>query len=284
MSGVVVLQSDFGMDSGLVASMHGVCRRIDSTLVVEDLTHMIAAFDIESAARILHYTMPCWPEGTVFVSVVDPGVGTDRRPCVARTANGFFVVTPDNGTLAFVKRYYGIDEVRQIDTSVHYFTGVERIDVFHGRDVFAYCAALLAAGRVSFEEVGPTYPVDEVVGFVLPEHRIERGRALGTAFSENGNCEDGFGVLMTNIPNRDFRASDFRFGDEVCIRLADEGGRNVVETPVVFERSFGHVPYGEPILYPEVNTFLGLALNRGNFCMRYGIESGKRYSLEIRKV
>ena len=281
MNGIVVLQSDFGIDSGLVSSMHGVCRTIDPGLVVEDLTHLIPAFNIETASRTLHYTMPCWPTGTTFVSIVDPGVGTARRPCAAKTTNGYYLITPDNGTLTFPYRYFGIEEVREIDTSVHYFSGVEHTDVFHGRDVFAYCAARLACGQISFEEVGPRYPVEDVILFALPECLIEAGYARGVAYSENQNPEDGFGVLMTNIPVKEFRACGFTFGDTVRVRLTDSGGRFVMEGTPLYERSFGYVPQSEPIVYPEVNTFLGLALNKDNFCARYGIAGGEAYKLEI---
>ena len=80
MKKLIVLQSDFGIDSGLVASMHGVCKSVDMNLEIHDLTHLIPPFSIASASEFLHYTILCWPKETVFVSVVDPGVGTDRKP------------------------------------------------------------------------------------------------------------------------------------------------------------------------------------------------------------
>lgn len=79
------MQSDFGLDSGLVVSMHGVCKRVDNDLCVSDITHRIRPFDIRQASDTLQYTMPCWPERTVFVSVVDPEVGTSRAACIAKT-------------------------------------------------------------------------------------------------------------------------------------------------------------------------------------------------------
>lgn len=98
------MQSDFGIDSGLVACMHGMCRLVDSELETQDITHLIPAFDIEAASYCLQYTVPFWPDGTVFVSVVDPGVGTSRKASVAKLKNGSYVVTPDNGTLTYLKK------------------------------------------------------------------------------------------------------------------------------------------------------------------------------------
>ena len=99
MKPAIVMQSDFGIDSGLVACMHGICKMIDPQLETYDITHQIPAFQIREASYCLQYTVPCWPSGTVFVSVVDPGVGTSRRASVAKLKNGSYVVTPDNGTL-----------------------------------------------------------------------------------------------------------------------------------------------------------------------------------------
>jgi S-adenosylmethionine hydrolase len=110
--------------------------------------------------------MPFWPEGTVFVSVCDPGVGTPRKASVAKTSNGYYIVTPDNGTLAPVMDSCGIDEIREIDQTINRYHGNEWSDksnIFHGRDIFAYCGARVAAGVISFEEVGKAYPVSEIV-------------------------------------------------------------------------------------------------------------------------
>lgn len=277
----VVMQSDFGIDSGLVASMHGVCKRVDPTLEIHDLTHLVPPFDITAASEYLQYTIPCWPEGTVFVSVVDPGVGTDRRACVAKTKNGYYIVTPDNGTLTMVQEFYGIKEVRQIDESRHYYHGAEFVNIFHGRDMFAYCAAKLAAGIITFEEVGPAYPVEEIVRHKLYPHEVGDGVVRGVAFGTSGNHENGFGILATNIPNRAFVETGISFGQKVHVRLTLDGAV-AYEADMVYHKAFGFVPVGAPILYQEMNSFLGIALNQGNFCRTYAIQGGSVYDLEIR--
>ena len=98
----LVLQTDFGLADGSVAAMKGVALTIEPRLVIHDLTHQIPPYDIREAALRLRQTIPWWPQGTVFVSVVDPGVGTERRAVVVRTRSGHYVVTPDNGTLTWV--------------------------------------------------------------------------------------------------------------------------------------------------------------------------------------
>ena len=115
MKPAIVMQSDFGIDSGLVACMHGICKMIDPQLETYDITHQIPAFQIREASYCLQYTVPCWPSGTVFVSVVDPGVGTSRRASVAKLKNGSYVVTPDNGTLTFLHDMIGVEKIREID-------------------------------------------------------------------------------------------------------------------------------------------------------------------------
>lgn len=158
------MQTDFG--SGGSGAMAGICKLVDRNVRVYNITHEVPKFDVRAAGRNLTEVIPYWPEGTVFVSVVDPGVGTARKACVARTANGCYVVTPDNGCLAEIDEKIGIDSVREIDQSVNRYKGNEwsqKSDIFHGRDVFAYCAARIAAGVISFEETGPEYPKDQIV-------------------------------------------------------------------------------------------------------------------------
>lgn len=162
--GYVVIQTDFGR--GGSGAMAGVCKLVDRSVRVYNITHEVPKFDVVAAGHNLTEVIPYWPEGTVFVSVVDPGVGTARKACVALTENGRYVVTPDNGCLEEIRNTYGIAAVREIDQSVNRYKGNEwslKSDIFHGRDVFAYCGARLANGKISFPEVGPEYPVGDIV-------------------------------------------------------------------------------------------------------------------------
>ena len=150
----VVFQSDFGTSDGAVSAMKGVAYEVDSELALFDLTHDIESYNIWEGAYRLFQTASYWPTGTVFVSVVDPGVGTDRKSVVMKTNSGHYFVTPDNGTLTLVAEQLGVAAVREIDEAVNRRTNSEGSYTFHGRDVYAYTAARLAAGKISFEEVG----------------------------------------------------------------------------------------------------------------------------------
>ena len=140
-SSALVFQSDFGEKDGAVASMRGVAYGVSPELKIFDLTHEIPTFDIWAAAYRLNQVASYWPEGTVFVSVVDPGVGTDRRSVVLKTKSGHYFVTPDNGTLTLVADELGIAGVREIDEAVNRLKNSEKSYTFHGRDVYAYTGA-----------------------------------------------------------------------------------------------------------------------------------------------
>ena len=147
--------------------MAGVCKIVDKSLKVYNITHEVPKFNVKAAGNNLAEVLPYWPKGTVFVSVIDPGVGTERKASVAETQNGYYIVTPDNGCLSEIAVQYGIKAIREIDQSINRYKGNQwsvKSDIFHGRDIFAYCGARLAASIISFEEVGPEYPIDEIVG------------------------------------------------------------------------------------------------------------------------
>ena len=164
MMGYIVLQTDFG--GGPSAPMTGMCKLVSRDLKVYDLTHNVPKFNVRAAGENIADVIPFWPEGTVFVSVCDPGVGTPRKASVAETLNGYYIVTPDNGTLTPILEKFGIKAIREIDQRINRFHGnawSSKSDIFHGRDIFAYCGARLAAGVICFEEVGPAYPVEEII-------------------------------------------------------------------------------------------------------------------------
>ena len=277
----VVMQSDFGIDNGLVASMHGVCRKVDPSLDVSDITHLIKPFDIVAASKTLFSCMTCWPAGTVFVSVVDPGVGTARKACIAKTKNGYYISTPDNGALTMIELFYGLESVREIDENTNRYMETEFVNIFHGRDLFAYCAAKLASGAISFEEVGPEYPLSQVVRHEIPPYEIGEGFAKGVVTS--GSKEEDFGIVSLSIPNAAFHKTGIACGDHVNICICTEE-TVVYEERVLYGRTFGDVPVGEPVLHDETASYLGLALNMDNFAEKHGIESQYAYSVTITKV
>src|SRR5215831_1931629 len=116
---IVVFQTDYGLKDGAVSAMKGVAMSVSPDLKLFDLTHEIPAYNIWEGAYRLQQTVPYWPPGTVFVSVVDPGVGSARKSVVMKTNTGQFIVTPDNGTLTLIAESLGIAEIREIDEAVN---------------------------------------------------------------------------------------------------------------------------------------------------------------------
>lgn len=151
----LVFMSDFGQEDGAVSAMKGVAFSVSHKIRIFDVTHEISPFNIYEAANRLQQVVRYWPRGTVFVSIIDPGVGSDRKSIVLKTKSGHYFVTPDNGTVTLVADALGIDEVREIDETRNRLPGSETSYTFHGRDVYAYTGARLAAEVIAFEEVGP---------------------------------------------------------------------------------------------------------------------------------
>ena len=275
----IILQTDFGTGSVSVAAMHGVCLSVNNDLKVHDGNHAVPEFDVLSASASLIYLLPYWPKGSVFVSVVDPGVGTSRRSCVALTETGQYIVTPDNGTLTYIEEMFGIKEVRQIDESVNRLKGSEDVFIFHGRDVYAYCAARLAAGVITYEEVGPVYPVEEIV-------RAEYIRPAKTADEVSGMiCEatEHFGLVGTNIPFGWLKEAGMNYGDEVEVIITRKDEK-VLEKKMKLVETFGKVAVGEPLVFSSESRTVMLAINRGNATLEYGLSYGPEWKMTVRKL
>ena len=197
--GLMVFQTDFGVKDGAVSEMKGVACGVDPNLKLYDLTHEIPAFNIWEASYRLWQTAPYWPTGTVFVSVVDPGVGTNRKSVVAHTKTGQYVVTPDNGTLTMVAEKMGIDAMREIDETKNRRAGSEASYTFHGRDVYAYTGARLAAGVISFDGVGPELDPAKIVK--IPYERATLARARVDIPTEPNGVRGSIPVLDPQYGN-----------------------------------------------------------------------------------
>jgi S-adenosylmethionine hydrolase len=278
MKPILVFQTDFTYKEGAVCAMYGVVKSVDRELEIIDGTHEIPQYDIWSASYRLAQSMRFWPEGTIFVSVVDPGVGTARRACVARTADGYFVVTPDNGTLTHLKHEAGILSVREIDETVNRLRSknTEGVSVFHGRDLFGYCAAKLASGIITYEQVGPEYSPDEIVLLPVTQPELKDGRVHGN-FEIN---DPNFGNLWTNIPLALFTQAGFGYGDHLRVVIR-HAGETVFDRRVLFQRSFGFAQKGEVIVYNNELMKVSLAISQGNFCQTYRLEYGPEWQVEF---
>ena len=276
----VVLMPDFGSDNMGTAAMEGVISSIDNELICTNLTHKIAPFDTWQASGALLYVVPFWPAGTVFVSVVDPGVGTYRRASVAKLRNGCYIVTPDNGTLTHLYYKIGIEAIREIDENVNRLKGTEGTSIFHGRDLFAYCAGKLAAGVIDFEGVGPEYSVSEVILHDTLFHAdVRSGCAKGLITEAMAH----FGNLNTNIPVDAFNEAGFQFGDMVHVTITHDNDVHF-DADVLYQKSFGFVKPGEPIVFNGSMLYVGIALNQGHFTNTYAIGAGESWKVRIIKV
>lgn len=277
---ILVFQTDFTYKEGAVCSMYGVVKSVDRSLEIMTGTHELPPFDTWCASYRLYQSMKFWPEGTVFVSVVDPGVGTPRKASVALTENGYYIVSPDNGSLTHVAAEFGISEVREIDESVNRLRGkdTEEVSIFHGRDLFAYCAARLASGIIDFRGVGPAYPTEEIVRHPILQPEIRAGEIRGI-FEIN---DPNFGNLWTNISLARFREAGFEFGDRINLRICEDGQERF-NRPLLFEKSFGFAPNGEPMIYNNELMKISLAVSRGSFSDAFDIGYGPEWSVEFRK-
>lgn len=274
----ILIQTDFGADHLSASAMVGVCRGVCPELPIYEATHMIRPFDVLNASDALMYNLPFWKE-TVFVSVVDPGVGTTRRSCAAKLRDGNFIVTPDNGTLTYVKQRWGIEEVREIDENVNRLRGSRDIHVFHGRDVYAYCAARLASGVISFEEVGPAYPVEEIVETPYPAPEIGPDGFLTGMVIE---ASEHFGLVNSNIPFSWLEQKGIRYGTPVDVEILKDG-ETVFSGTLAVERSFGYVAPGEALVMQSETGTVSLGENRGNFVTRHGLDFGRAWTIRLRR-
>ncbi len=279
MSGLLVLQSDFGLTDGAVAAMYGVALEVNKDLKLYSLTHEITPYHIWEASYRLYQSVEYWPAGTTFVSVVDPGVGTSRKSVVAKTVNGHYIVTPDNGTLTHLKCFVGIEEIREIEESKHRRENTECSYTFHGRDVYAYTGAKLASGLIEFEDVGTQLSVADIA-------ELEMGVITKTETSVKGSIDIldvRFGSLWTNITREDFLDLGFAFGEmiEVVIR---NGSTLVYNNRIVYGKSFGDVYVSEQIIYVNSLYRMAIAINQGNFAKAYSIGTGIHWTIEFKKI
>lgn len=271
----LVFQSDFGLKDGAVSAMKGVAFGVDSDLPIYDLTHEVPTYNVWEASYRLYQSAAYWPAGTVFVSVVDPGVGTVRKSVVLKTKSGHYYVTPDNGTLTLIAEHQGIAEIREIDEVVNRLAGSADSYTFHGRDVYAYTGARLAAGVISFEQVGPKLPAQVV--------RIDYQQADVISNRIYGNIpilDPQYGNVWTNIHRDLIKRAGINLGDTLCVAI-HEGDVLIHEDKLPYRASFGVVSVGEPLIYLNSLLNLSLALNQGSFAAKHGISSGAAWRIEV---
>jgi len=269
----LVLTTDFGLKDGAVSAMRGVAYTAAPDLVIADLTHEIPPYNIGEAAYRLQQTYSYWPEGTVFVTVVDPGVGSARKSIVAKTKSGFYFVGPDNGYLTLLNE--DIESVRIIDESTQRRQGSEQSYTFHGRDVYVLVGARLASGQVAFENVGPTLNQPIVL---LPNQKAEFKN--GELFGQIPVLDPNYGNVWTNIPKEIFRTS-FPKAKVFQVKIFDDS-RKVFEGEIPLVDTFAAVSKGKPLLYFNSLLNAAVALNQGSFAAQHKVGSGPKWTIRIK--
>ena len=276
---LLVLQSDFGLVDGAVSAMVGVALEESPTLKIHHLTHDITPYNIFEGSYRLFQTVNYWPEGTTFVSVVDPGVGSKRKSVVVKTIQNQYIVTPDNGTLSFIKKHVGIVAIREISEVENRRKNTEHSYTFHGRDVYAYTGAKLASGHITFEEVGPELDIEDIVEIPVVETIIENDSVRGAI----DILDVRFGSLWTSITREEFYTLKPRFNNRFEVTIYNND-MLVYQNQVTYGKSFADVRIGQPILY--INSFyrVGLAINQGSFAKAYNVGVGAQWSIEIKRI
>ena len=264
---IVVFMTDFGMLDDSVAICKGVMLSVDPQLHIVDLTHQVTPYSILDGARFLFGAAPYYPARTVFVAVVDPGVGSARRAVVVKSKRGQFFVLPDNGLITLIADRDGIEGVHEI-TSPDWMIGAALSSTFHGRDIFSPVGAHLARGE-DWTRVGPEIAVDTLVRLSFAPVKIDQLGLHGEVIATDGP----FGNLVTNIVGADLVKLGYKRGDTVEVSIAT----TVLSVP--FVRTFSDVGRNRPLLYIDSRGNVGLAINQGNFAAAYRIKPPAHISI-----
>lgn len=278
----LVFASDFGEIDGAVSAMKGVALGIEPSLSVHDLTHLITPFSIWEGAYRIAASAPSWPRGTVFVCVVDPGVGTDRAPIVLRTREDRIFVGPDNGLFTVIADREGVAEVRVIDVARHQ-RGSASSHTFHGRDLFAVVGASLAGGRLSFAAVGEPLGRDPVrLPILAPERSLDQD---GTPILRGSVTvlDARYGNVWTNLPEALLTALAIGTGDSLAVTIREDDAVRF-DGVIPFVSTFGDVAEGAPLAYLNSDLELAFAIHLGSFAEAHAIAAGPRWSVEVEKV
>lgn len=273
----VVFQTDFGLKDGAVSAMKGVAMGVNPNVRLFDLTHEIPAYNIWEAAYRLEQTAPYWPKGTVFVSVVDPGVGTERKSVVLKTKSGHYFVGPDNGSFTLIAESLGIQEVHEIDEALNRRRNSQSSYTFHGRDVYAYTAARLAAGVITLAQVGKRLP-NEVVKIPFQKPVLEGNTIVGNI----PILDVQYGNIWTNISADLFKKLNIAAGQKVKITVW-QNDKLIFNGEMPFANTFGEVPEGQPMAYLNSLMNLSFALNMGDFSSKYGVKSGPEWKVKVER-
>ena len=253
---MITLTSDFGLKDPYVAEMKAAILTINSKATIIDITHEVEKFKIRQAAFVLASAVPYFPEDTVHLAVVDPGVGTQRRAIIVKAKKTLFV-GPDNGILVLAAQKQGIERVHELTNPKFMLSKIS--NTFHGRDVFAPAAAYLNEG-VRPEEFGL-----EVKDFVNPEF-VKIKKTKSSMIGEILHI-DGFGNIITNIKEKDITGLN---GQPVTIEFS----KTSLKLPLA--KTYGEAKPKEALALTGSHGFIEIALNQGNAAKKYHAKVGEK--------
>ena len=253
----IVFMTDFGTANDAVAICKAVIVGIAPDARIMDITHQVTPYQIEEASRFLAGVTPYYPAATVFLVVVDPGVGTSRKAVIVKSRKGQFFVLPDNGLITPVLDRDGLASAREITNQAWMIEALVS-STFHGRDIFSPAAAHLASGW-DFNLVGPE--VSQLVRLtpkvsITAEKGIE-GDIIG--------LDDPYGSLITDIPGDEFKKLGYNLGDKIRVEI----NKKLVTLPYV--KTFMDVPVGDLLLYIDSRGRVGIAINEGNYSKKFDV-------------
>lgn len=251
----IVFLTDYGIADEFVGVCHGVIARIAPDARVIDLTHAVARHDVLQGSVALARAVPYMPADAVWIAVVDPGVGSERRAIAVETASGAHLVGPDNGLLSGAWRAMGgAARAVEITSDEVLLSPVSR--TFHGRDIFAPAAARLSGGW-ALDRLGPALDPTALRTVDLPPPMVSAGSVGARVVAV-----DGFGNVQLNARPSDLDAAGI-------VRAADLAGRRVVRAA-----TFADVPRGDLALIVDSQGFAALVVNGGSAAQQLGLRPG----------
>ena len=254
----IVFMTDFGTANDAVAICRAVMFGIAPDARITDITHQVTPFQIEEASRFLYGVTPYYPAGTVFLAVVDPGVGTSRKAVIVKSRKGQFFVVPDNGLVSAVIDRDGFEGAREI-TNQHWMIQAAISSTFQGRDIFSPAAAHLAEGW-DYTIAGPEVP--QLVRLTAKAVKVDAKGITGEIIG----LDDPFGSLITDVSKEDLESLGYALGDKITVQINNKP----VTLPYV--KTFMNVPVGASLLYGDSRGRVAIAVNQGNYSKKFSIE------------
>lgn len=258
----IVLMTDFGQDSPFPGIMKGVIKSISPEVEIIDLSHQVRPYQVEEAGFLLFSGYKYFPLGTIFVTVVDPGVGGKRKIVLVKTKNYFFLA-PDNGVLSWVLKKEKAEKIIEVRNENFFLKPVS--NTFHGRDIFAPVAGWLAKGKKT-ENFGPK--IDKIKEIPFPEVVHQNNRWIGKII-----YIDHFGNLVSN------------FAQEKFARILKRGFTLNIKNKTFnqLSSSYSEVSKSKPCLLWDSFGFLEIALREGNLAQQWRIKPGERVIVQVKK-